>query len=438
MKKTLLLTAALVAVLLPMPAMVAHAQAGGVDDRKANTRANRKAEQAKSVKAPAQFPNATREEPKPEPSKVGSGIKDLNALVEAQKDDEALAKADAIIANPKATAMDRSTAALFAAAAWRDKDTSTFANAIKYQQQALDLNGLPNNEHFGNMLQLAQMLRNDERYAETLTVVDRYLAETKSEDPKAYEVKGDALYRLKRPAESNAALEKAVAGGAGGSNAAAMMQANYKALGKTGDATKLLEDMAAQKPNDKLVLQNLADAYSQAKQHAKAVEVVNRMRSGSMLTEPNDYEIALKVLMRADGHQKDGMALMNEGVQKGVLKQDYRTYAMLGQMQYEGGLYPEALASWSKAAPLAKDGEMYLNVARLHSQDGRWAEAKAAARQGLDKGVKKKGDAWMLIAQAEQGANDRNATIAALREAAKFPETRKQAEEGLREAAGTK
>jgi tetratricopeptide (TPR) repeat protein len=436
MKKTLLLSAALTALLLPLPVIVAHAQtqSGGVDNQKANTRANRKAAQAATVKEPAQFPNAKREDPKPEPSKVGSKLNDLNKLVEAQKNDEAIAMADEILANPKATGSDRAFAAYYASAAWRDKDTTSFANSITYMQKALDANGMTNNAHYGNMLQLAAMLKNDERYAEALVVIDRYLTETASEDPKAYDMKGDALFRLNRHAESNEALQKAIAGGEGGSNAPAMMQANYKALGKTGDATKVLEDMVAKKPNDKVLLQNLASAYRTSNQDAKAVAIVDRMRAGGMLTEAVDYDNAINVLMSADGHEKDATALMNEGLKKGVLKEDFRTFTMIGQTEYNAGRYPQALDAWSKAAPLAPDGETYLNVAKLQRNQENWPAAKAAAKQALAKGLKKKGDAWILIAAVEQAANNEAGSLDALREAAKYPETKKEAQEALRQA----
>ncbi len=436
MKKTLLLTAALSALLLPLPVIVAHAQtqSGGVDNQRANTRANRRAAQAATVKEPAKYPNAKREEPKPESSKVGNKLNDLNKLVEAQKDDEAIALADEVLANPKASNTDRAFAAYYASAAWRDKDVASFANSITYMQKALDANGMSNNAHYGNMLQLAAMLKNDERYAEALVVIDRYLSETASEDPKAYDMKGEALFRLNRHAESNAALEKAIAGGEGGSNAAAMMQANYKALGKTGDATKVLEDMVAKKPDDKVLLQNLASAYRTSNQDAKAVAIVERMRAGGMLTEASDYENAIGVMTNADGHEKDATALLNEGLQKGVLKQDFRMYTMLGQLEYNAGRYPKAIEAWTKAAPLAPDGETYLNVARLQKDEENWAGARTAAKQALAKGVKRKGDVWILLAAVELGANNNAGSIDALREAAKYPETKKEAQDALRQA----
>ncbi|MBR7514025.1 hypothetical protein KC219_28090, partial [Mycobacterium tuberculosis] len=42
---------------------------------------------------------------------------------------------------------------------------------------------------------------------------------------------------------------------------------------------------------------------------------------------------------------------------------------------------PQAIDAWQKAAPLSKDGETYLNLARVLHAEGRVPEAKQAAQQ---------------------------------------------------------
>ncbi len=440
MKKTLLLSAALAVTVLPLPLIVAQAQSGiengGVSSGKANTRANRRAQAASTTKQAPLYPNAKREEPKSDASKFSKQLQDIAKLVEEQKNDEAIAKSDAIIADPKATPMDRAFAANYAANAWLDKEGSSYAKPIEYLEKAIKENALPNNSYYGNMLQLAGMLKNEERYAESLTYADRFLAETGSDDVKAHEVRADDLFRLKRYAESTEAIKKLMAAGKGNENLTRMMIANYQEQGKPGDAAKALEEMLAKAPNDKVLMQNLASAYQQSDQDAKAADVVKRMRAGGLLTETKDYDNAIAILMNIDGSQKDGMALLDEGLKKGILQADYNTYAKLGQLQYNANQIPQAIDSWSKAAPMAPDGEMYLNVAKLQLGEDKWAAAKASAQQALAKGVKKKGDAWLVVAAAELGAGNNAATLAAYREAAKYPETKKQAETALRQAGG--
>ena len=99
-----------------------------------------------------------------------------------------------------------------------------------------------------------------------------------------------------------------------------------------------------------------------------------------------------------DGKEKDVIAVINEGLQKGVVKPDYQTYLALAQAYYYSEQIPQAIEAWQKAAPLSKDGETYLNLARVLWQEGRIPEAKVAARAALDKGLKKPDDAKKIIA----------------------------------------
>jgi DNA-binding protein H-NS len=65
-----------------------------------------------------------------------------------------------------------------------------------------------------------------------------------------------------------------------------------------------------------------------------------------------------------------------------------------------------------------------------------YAKAKAAAQRGVSKGVDNKGDAYLIIAEAESefGLDNRAAMIAALKEAAKDPETQAEANKRLKQA----
>lgn len=435
MKKSLLLSAALAAVLLPL-STTAYAQTGGVDAPKANTRAARKAKES-STKQEVMFPNSKREEPPQTGDK--SLVKKLDSLVELQRDqkaDEAIALANQVIADPKANAFDRGFANYVAANAWLDKDTESYTNAITYLNKAIAENSLSNNAQFQMMLQLSNMLKNEERYPESLAMADRYLTESGAENAKAYAAKADTLYRMGRYADSLDVVKKAMAMGEADDSLTKLLVANYQELDRPGDAAKTLEEMLAKKPGDKQLMLALASSYQQAEQDAKAGEVFDRMRAAGLLTEQRDYESGYRLLANIPGREKDAIAFINEGLQKGILKPDYNAYSAMGTIYYNADQIPQAMDAWAKAAPLAKDGEMYLNLGKLQVSEDKYADGKVSGQQALAKGVKKKGEAWLVIARAEFGLGNKPAVLAAYREAAKYPETKKQAETALRQAAG--
>ncbi|MEO7251823.1 MAG: tetratricopeptide repeat protein [Arenimonas sp.] len=436
MKTSLLLSAALGLVLVPLSVTDVHAQqsiSGGEHQLNPHPNKRAKQESKQAPKAAALFPKATRAEP----AQTGapSLSKQLQALFDAQEKasaDEQIAKADAIIGDPRATPFDKANAGYIAAAAWQSKDTKDYTNATKYLEGAVAANGLNNNTHYQLMLQLAQMLASDDKHAQALTYVDHFLTETGSEDAKAYAVKANVLYEMKRYPESVEAVKKALAIKPD-DNLIRMLVADYVEMDKPAEAAKVLEDMLARKPNDKNLLLNLASAYQQAGNDAKAGQVFDRLRSAGLLTETKDYETAYRLLANIDGREKDALAIVEEGLKKGVLKPDADIYGFQGQMYYNADQMGKAIEAWSKAAPLAKTGDIYLNLAKLQVGEQHWALAKAAARSGLDKGVKKPGEAWLVIARSEQGLGNKAGMQSAFREAAKYPESRKTAEAALRQ-----
>lgn len=392
--------------------------------------------EGKKVKVEVKYPNATRKEPsgKGSPRLVG----DVNKLIDTFNSDEfekAISAADGILANPKATSLDRARAAQIAAYSWNSTDAdNAYAEAIRYLKLAIAADALPNNDHFELIYVLAQLQLAEEQYDDALVTADRFLAETRSERALVHALRGNSLYRLDRFPEAAEAFKKAIAADPNADKGwVQLLMASYFEMDQPAEAAKLAEELVAKNPDDKPTLLNLASIYLQADQPEKAGEVFDRLRARGMLTESKDYETAYKLLANIDGREKDAIALINEGLGNGILNQSYEVYNYLGQAYYFSEQVEPAIAAWSKAAPLAKDGETYLNLAKVQVMEGHYAAAKASAQQALAKGVKKPGDAWMAVARAEFGDDGKNraAVIAAYREAAKYPETKAQAEKAI-------
>jgi tetratricopeptide (TPR) repeat protein len=429
-----ILAATLATLLLSVLPEIAHAQ---YDDQAPmndpdNPHAKKK---GKAVVQQVMFPKATRAEPKLTPSKIGDTIQKLFDLLEKDKNDEVIALAEQVLANPKASALDRAQADYVAGNGEIGKNNPTYEAAVKYLQQALTEDALPNNTHYTIMQQIAQMQLADEKYADALATATRFLSETQSDDPKTLALQGNALYRMDRYPEAVAVLKKAMAASTEpDNNITQLLIASYIEMNQPQQAAALAEQEAAKKPDDKHAQLNLVNVYMQADMLDKASQVFDRLRAKGLMTESSDYEAGYRVLASMDGREKDAIALINEGLDKKILTPSFDVYTFLGQSYYGIDQVPQAIDAWNKAAPLDKDGETYLNIAKLHVQEEHWNDAKASAHQALDKGVKKPGDAWMVIARAEFGLGNKPAVLAAYREAAKYPETQAQASKALKQS----
>ena len=358
------------------------------------------------------YPDATRQEPEAKGSpKVQTK---LNKLIEAynkalDQEDEAKATAgyttartlaDEIIANGSANAYDKALAAQIASQAALNTDDEAAAEG--YLKQAVDANALGNNQHFQLMLQLAQLQLQKDDYTNGFATLDKYLAESKSKRPADFAFKGQYLYQADRFAECIPPLKQAIETSTNPEdkvdNWTQILMVCYQEAGQLAEAVKVAEQLAAKSPNDKRAQMNLASIYLNSEQEAKAAAVLEKLRAAGLMTEEKDYRQLYLTYANMDGKEKDVIAVINEGLQKGVVKPDYQTYLALAQAYYYSEQIPQAIEAWQKAAPLSKDGETYLNLARVLHSEGRIPEAKQAARAALAKGgLKNSADANKII-----------------------------------------
>lgn len=395
------------------------------------------ARKQKEEKAPPMFPNATREEPKIKPvQSLSKQMSQLNELSQEGKYEEAIVVADKIIDNKKAGAYEKAFALQAKGFAFIDKDD--YATAIPLIEQSVEANGLPNDTHYQLMYQVGQMYMAEEQYEKALHWLDKFLAETKSDKADYLAMKGNALYRLERYDEAATLLKEAIAKSdkpQEGWNQ--LLMATYFDQDKPLEAAKIAEEILAKNPNDKKTMMNLSSIYAEAEQYDKALAILERGRAAGLLNEERDYRQLMALYLNTEGQEAKGIEVIEEGLQKGILKPSAETYNALAQAYYFSDKLEQAIDAYKKAAPLASDGETHLNLARVLTNEERYAEAKTAAQEAIKKGVKKPGDAWMVIGRSEFGLNNKAGLVAAYKEAAKYPETKQQAEDWLKKN-GTK
>ena len=235
-------------------------------------------------------------------------------------------------------------------------DTAKTAAAALAIATDADSNALGNNDHYTAMLNLAVVQYGAGEFPQALATIDRFLAETKSQKPEALNLRGGALMGMERYA----------------------------------DAAAVYAAQVAASPEDKVARMNAVAAYQQAGQDDKAVALLADAQAKGQLADANEYR-ALYVSYLNSERDKDALKVIDEGLAKGILKEGpelARAFMIIGQNAYYVEDEATALAMYTRAAPMADNGEAALNLAKLHSEAGNKAKAKAAAELALSKGVK--------------------------------------------------
>lgn len=343
----------------------AVAGATGAAAASERSRKKREQKQTKATEAPALYPAAARKSPTAQASR--SGAKRLQTMIEnldAKNAAGVEVELQAIVADGTSNAYDKSFAYQIAANA--AADASQHDKAIEYFQKALDSGGLDNNGHYQVMYNLAVVQYQAGKHEGSLATLERFLSETKSDNIEHLGLKAGLLSDLKRPAE----------------------------------AVAIYEGLLAKSPNDKKLLMNAVALFQQAGQDAKANALLKGALDKGLLTTANEYR-AVYVGYIADGKIDEALKVIDAGVAKGTVTPSpelARDYAYLAQTAYSQNKVPMAIDLFKRAAPMAADGEVWLNLARVYSNEKRISDAKTAAQAALAKGVKKPDDAKRIIA----------------------------------------
>lgn len=388
----------------------------------------------KDEKPKAMFPLATREDPSIRlSSRDQRNIQKILDLSQGEAEDQAKAQAmgEELLAKSKVAPYTRAFVSRVMADIRLEQDD--VQGAIDHLQAALDADAMSNDQHYQTMLMLAQTLINEDRAEEGLKVFDRLIDETKTDNPDYLIIKANALYQLERYPEALELTKRLVAASPEPKSSwQRLLVAMYAQTEQPLEAAKVLQELIAADPKDKALRTNLAGMYQEAGDNEAAVAVLNEMRAQGLLTTDRDYRALYSLYANIEGHDADVIATINEGLQNGILEENVQAYTVLAQSYYFSDHIPEAIAAYKKAAEIATDGAPTLNLARIFASEGRYAEAKATANEALAKGLSTPGHAWVLLGQVEHNLGNRAATATAMKEAAKYPETKANAEEWLR------
>lgn len=377
------------------------------------------------------YPNATRQEPDIKPSsRVNKQLMKMYELSQEEDHDKTLEAAQKVLDNKHAGAYERSLALQTIGFVWVDRDD--YPKAIDYLQQSLDAGGFSNDNHYQVMFQLGQLYLAEEQNEKALEVLSRFMSETKSEKPEHLAMVGNIHYRLEQYEQAADFLSRAVnASDEPQSSWLQLLMASYFELGREDEAAATAQKLLADDPNDVAMLRNLAAIYLQQDQNEKALELMADAKNRGLLTESRDYT-QLYQLYNYLEREEDAIATIQEGLDKGILKPSAQVYRAIAEANYFSDNIKEAADAYRKAAEYSEDGEMHLNLARSLMELEQFDEAKQAANQALQKGIGRRGDAYIIIGGAELEQDNQQAAIAAYKEAAKYPETKSSAESWLR------
>ena len=398
----------------------------------------RKSDDAKPKKE-VLYPNATRAEPKldltseKDQKNLNEGLDAVNAGDKAK----AQQMLQPIIDSSKSKYAQALALQGMASLHYNDGD---YKGAISSLQRSLALGVMPNDTYFQLMYMLAQFQMADEQYQPALDTIAKWRAEGKKETADSYALEGNAEYRLGKYPEAIASINKAKSlTDKPQPTWDQILMASYAESGQDEKAAELAKNQLSSNPGDPNALNNAVAVLMQAHKYPEAIQMMEKARAEGKLSKDTQYVNLAKLYLVTGQESADpapnatkAQQVLEEGMSKGVVKPDAETYVLLGQSAEIANNIDKAIGYYNKAQPIATDGEAALRAGRLLLSENKYSQAKGLIQQAIDKGVKHKGTAYMLLAESERGLKNKPAAIAAMKKAAQDPETAAKAKDWLK------
>ncbi|WP_193570369.1 tetratricopeptide repeat protein [Luteibacter yeojuensis] len=396
-------------------------------------------------KKEALYPNATRTEPKLD-LKSEKDQKAINEGLDAANNGEKDKALQILqpLADGSATSSKYAQALALQGIANLKYNDGDVKGAITTLKQALDIGVMPNDTYFQLKYMYTQFLVADEQYAQALQSLQEWRNEGKKETADSYGLEGNIDYRLEKYPEAIAAITKAKSMPDAKPQGSwdQILAASYAETGQGDKAAELAAAELAKNPNDPTALNNAASALIQAQKYPDAIKLMEQGRAAGAFKDEKQYVNLAKVYLidgqehgdRQEANASKAAAVLDDGMAKGVVKPSAEVYKLQGDAALTGGNEAAALAAYQKAAPLAKDGEITLSVARLQLAKNQYAAAEKSATDAISKGVQHKGQAYMVRAEAKRGQKNKQGAIADMKLAAQDPETSAKANAWLKTA----
>jgi tetratricopeptide (TPR) repeat protein len=201
----------------------------------------------------------------------------------------------------------------------------------------------------------------------------------------------------------------------------------YQQLDMVPQQLTLMTQMVARWPTEKNNWRSYASLLAQVGREADAFEVNKVMYINGMLTESREI-VALAQYYSFYEYPYRGATILERELNAGRVERTQNNLQLLSNMWRQAREWERALPVLRQVAQLSGSGDSYLKLGEALSLRRRLAEAEEALQEALNRGgLNRPGQAWTLLGNVRYDLGRRQSAIAAFREGARYPYSRRTA-----------
>ena len=316
---------------------------------------------------------------------------------------------------------------------WARED---FDSALKYFEEAVRMDALPDNTHYSLMYQIAQLYYMKERYNDALKSLDVWFCKAPAEKIKssAWVLKASIYAAQENWREVIPAIEQAISMEEEPKEAWYTLKlAAHFELEQKPEARDTLKILIKHWPGKKVYWVQLSNIYFQLEDDAEALAVIALAHRKGLLDKQTDYLYLSNLYSLREVPYKSA-AVLEEGIEKGIVEASEKHWTMVADSWYNAEEMEKALVAYEKAGTAAEDGKIDLRRGYILIDMERWDDARDALQAAIDKGgisERQTGEAHLMVGMAEFNLGNYDDASAAWGRASRFDSARKSAEQWM-------
>ena len=335
---------------------------------------------------------------------------------------EADTKLQAMLAEPPARAIDR--AYLYYTAGILHLDQRHFNEAKKYFIMAYDQNAFAERGTLTILQMIGSLSMRKRDFKGAVKYYSAYMQLNPKPKKSIYKSLARAHYRLKEYDRAIAVLQEAIKRlSADESLYNTLFSYQYEA-GRISDAASTLEQMLRLWPKRQKYYMQLASIYQQMKLPNQALQIMELCFAQGLLKKENDILRYASMLYEA-GIPYKAASLLSDSLQNGSVEKNRKNYELLAAFYREAREYNLQIKALKNAASHTPGGDNELYIAQLCYDKDDFACMVKYADKAIKKGVKHKGEAYLLMALGHYGLKNRKEAKSCFAKASKFKATKK-------------
>jgi tetratricopeptide (TPR) repeat protein len=298
-----------------------------------------------------------------------------------------------------------------------------YGEAIDYFRQSIDLNKLPNSQHFQMILQVAQLLYTMERYQESLDQLDIWFCVTPDDQEDKVNVwvmKASIHAQIEEYREAITAIDRALSLSDDPQEGWYQLKLGmHLELEEYEPAADVLQILLQMSPDKKTYWVQLASVYVQLERNRDSMAVLQLAYRKGLLDRQGEY-MQLASLQQEFDFPRKAAEVLEAGLEQGVVESTRRNWEMAAGAWYSARELDKALVAYERAGAESTDGEIDLQRAFILSDQERWEEANEALTRAVDLGGlsdTQTGNAYLLLGTARYNLGDVDGALDAFNEA---------------------